>query len=110
MSIKNLYNDVCTVKSIAPASQNDMGEIIRPLTDKYVDIPCRITELRLGDREFVQGDGEFVSISYRIYTDPSYDIERNDIITFWDKTVRVVLDRKDSSKHHYELECKEITG
>ena len=110
MSIRNLYNDTCTVKSVAPASQNDMGEMVIPLTVKYADIPCRIEELRLGDREFVQGDGEFISIAYRIYTDPSYLIDRNDIIDFWDKSVRVVLARKDSSKHHYELECKEIIG
>jgi len=105
MSFESLLNKTVNVESRVE-SQNAMGEVSNAWSVLHANMPCRIQPNKVSERN--NTSGEYFVAPFTIYALTSYAIADDDRIVDVSTVYEVIRASKDSSDHHWQLQCKVI--
>jgi len=105
MSFESLLNTTVNVES-RTESQNAMGEVTNAWAVLHTAMPCRIQANKVNEKN--NAGGEYFVAPFTIYAPVSYAIADDDRVVNGSIIYEVIRALKDSSNHHWQLQCKII--
>lgn len=104
MGFNNLLKEKATIQSFTE-TQNEFGESEKTWVNKNENVPCRVKANKTTQKNDI---GQYVIAPFTIYMPIEIDIENKDRITVSETTYEIIDVQSDSSKHHWQLQCKTI--
>lgn len=107
MSFEGLLNQIGNIEQLIQ-TQNAYGEKVKSYGVKSTGVNMRIQFN--GANEPTWEGGVLIKAPYTIYMSPSYDVVDSDRIISGAITYEIIKAEKDSSQHHWQLQCKVISN